>query len=175
MERHICILQNMHQSALALQALQTVLHVAGVIYPIMDNKCVAPILLVLKKTGTMLEEIRMMLMRKQGFTKKRLWVFMIEWLREKSFMLETKFSFIICIWNFFLEICALVGLDPLLFLIFFLWCSWNYKFRNKQSAQGQWASLETFLWRLDDRTHLFCGVSWTNLWRMSMPHVEPMT
>ena len=72
MERHICILQNMHQSALALQALQTVLHVAGVIYPIMDNKCVAPILLVLKKTGTMLEEIRMMLMRKQGFTKKRL-------------------------------------------------------------------------------------------------------
>jgi hypothetical protein len=58
MERHICILQNMHQSALALQALQTVLDVVGVIYPIMDSKWVAPILLVLKKTGTTLEEIQ---------------------------------------------------------------------------------------------------------------------
>jgi hypothetical protein len=66
-------------------------------------------------------------------------------------------------------------LNPLLLLIFFLWCSWNYKFRNEQSTQGQWASLEIFLWRLDDRTHRFCGVSWTNLWRMSMQHVKPMT
>jgi len=56
-ERHICIPQNVHQSALTLQALQTVLHDAGAIYPIMDSKWVAPILLVLKNIGTTLEEI----------------------------------------------------------------------------------------------------------------------
>ena len=43
MERHICVPQNVHQSALALQALQTVLHDAGVIYPITNSKWVAPI------------------------------------------------------------------------------------------------------------------------------------
>jgi len=50
--------QNMHLSVLALQALQTILHDAGVIYPITDSKWVAPILLVPKKTRTMLEEIQ---------------------------------------------------------------------------------------------------------------------
>ena len=39
---------------------------------------------------------------------------------------------------------------------------------------SKWIEL-TFLWRLDGRTHRFCRVSWTNLWRMSMPHVKPMT
>jgi len=63
---------------------------------------------------------RMMLMRMQGFTKKRPWVFMTEWLQERSFMLETKSFFIIPVWSFFLESCALVGLDPLLFLMFSL-------------------------------------------------------
>jgi hypothetical protein len=57
-ERHICVPQNVHQSTLALQALQTVLHDAGVITPITDSEWVASILLVPKKTGTMLEEIQ---------------------------------------------------------------------------------------------------------------------
>jgi hypothetical protein len=56
-ERHICVPQNMHQSALDLQALQTVLHDAGVIYPITDSEWVAPILLMPKKIGIPLEEI----------------------------------------------------------------------------------------------------------------------
>ena len=55
MERHICVPQNMHESALDLQ---TVLHDAGVIYPIMDSEWVAPILLVTKKIGITLEEIQ---------------------------------------------------------------------------------------------------------------------
>jgi len=58
MERRICVPQNMHESALALQALQTVLHDAGVIYPITDSEWVAPILLVPKKIGITLEEIQ---------------------------------------------------------------------------------------------------------------------
>jgi hypothetical protein len=57
-ERHICVPQNMHQSALALQALQTILHDVGVIPPITDSEWVASILLVPKKTGTTLEEIQ---------------------------------------------------------------------------------------------------------------------
>jgi len=57
MERHLCIPPNMQQSALALQALQTVLHDSGVIYPSTDSKWVVPILLVPKKTGITLEEI----------------------------------------------------------------------------------------------------------------------
>ena len=48
----------MHESALALQALQTVPHDAGVIHPIMDNEWVAPILLMPKKIGIMFEEIQ---------------------------------------------------------------------------------------------------------------------
>jgi hypothetical protein len=46
-----------HQSTLALQALQTILHDAGVIPLITDSEWVAPIFLVPKKTRTMLEEI----------------------------------------------------------------------------------------------------------------------
>jgi hypothetical protein len=57
MERHICVPQDVHQSALALQALQTVLHDAEVIPPITDSEWVASILLVPKKIGTTLEEI----------------------------------------------------------------------------------------------------------------------
>ena len=48
----------MHESALALQALQTVPHHTGVIHPIMDSEWVTPILLVPKKIGIMLEEIQ---------------------------------------------------------------------------------------------------------------------
>jgi len=44
---------------------------------------------------------------------------MTEWLQENSLMLETKSFFIIRVWNFSVESCALVGLDPLLFLMFF--------------------------------------------------------
>jgi hypothetical protein len=36
MERHICVSQNVHESALALQALQTVSHDTRVIHPIMN-------------------------------------------------------------------------------------------------------------------------------------------
>jgi len=57
-ERHICVPQNVHESALALQALQTVPHDAEVNYPIIDSKWVEPILLVPKKIGITLEEIR---------------------------------------------------------------------------------------------------------------------
>jgi len=66
---------------------------------------------------------KMMPTRMQGFTKKRPRVFMTKWLQKRSFILETKSFFIIHVWNFFLESCAIVGLDPLLFLMFFLWCS----------------------------------------------------
>jgi hypothetical protein len=38
MGRNICVPQNMHESTLDLQVLQTVLHDAGVIYPIMDSE-----------------------------------------------------------------------------------------------------------------------------------------
>jgi len=58
MERHICVPQNMHDSALDLQALQIVLHDAGVIYLITDSEWVAPILLLPKTIGIMLEEIQ---------------------------------------------------------------------------------------------------------------------
>jgi hypothetical protein len=58
MERHICVPQNVHESALALQALQTAPHDAGVIHPITDSKWVAPILLVAKKIEITLEEIQ---------------------------------------------------------------------------------------------------------------------
>jgi hypothetical protein len=57
-ERHICVPQNVHESTLALQALQTVPHDAEVNYPIIDSKWVEPILLVPKKIGITLEEIR---------------------------------------------------------------------------------------------------------------------
>ena len=50
--------QNVHESALALQALQTVSHDVGDIHPIMDSEWVAPILLVPKKIGITLEEIQ---------------------------------------------------------------------------------------------------------------------
>jgi len=58
MKRHICVPQNLHELALALKALQTVPHDAGVIHPIMDNEWVALILLVPKKIGITLEEIQ---------------------------------------------------------------------------------------------------------------------
>jgi hypothetical protein len=58
MKRHICVPQNVHESALALQALQTVPHNVVVICPIIDSKWVAPILLVPKKTRITLEEIQ---------------------------------------------------------------------------------------------------------------------
>jgi hypothetical protein len=57
-ERHICVPQNVYESALALEALQTVPHAAEVIYPIIDSKWVVPILLVPKKTGITLEDIQ---------------------------------------------------------------------------------------------------------------------
>jgi hypothetical protein len=58
MKRHICVPQNMHESTLALQALQTVPHDARVIHPIMDSEWVVPIFLVPKKIGITLEEIQ---------------------------------------------------------------------------------------------------------------------
>ena len=58
MKRHICVPQNIHESALALQALQIVLHDGGVIHPITESEWVAPIFLVPKKIGIMWEEIR---------------------------------------------------------------------------------------------------------------------
>ncbi|XP_052309176.1 uncharacterized protein LOC127905360 [Populus trichocarpa] len=58
MERHICVPQSVYQSALALQAFQTVPHDAKVILSITDSEWVASILLVPKKTGTTFKEIQ---------------------------------------------------------------------------------------------------------------------
>jgi len=58
MERNIFVAQNVHESTLDLQALQTVLHDARVIYPITDSEWVTPILLVPKRIGITLEEIQ---------------------------------------------------------------------------------------------------------------------
>ena len=58
MERNIFVAQNVHESTLDLQALQTVLHDARVIYPITDSEWVTLILLVPKKIGITLEEIQ---------------------------------------------------------------------------------------------------------------------
>jgi hypothetical protein len=58
MERHIYVPQNVHESTLDLQALQIVLHDAGVLHPVTDGEWVAPILLVPKKIGITLEEIQ---------------------------------------------------------------------------------------------------------------------
>jgi hypothetical protein len=57
MERNIFVAQNVHESTLDLQALQTVLHDARVIYSITDSEWVMPILLVPKRIGITLEEI----------------------------------------------------------------------------------------------------------------------
>jgi hypothetical protein len=57
-ERHICVPQSVYQSALALQAFQTVPHDAKVILFITDSEWVASILLVPKKTGTTFKEIQ---------------------------------------------------------------------------------------------------------------------
>jgi len=77
MERHICFPQNVHESTLALQ---TVSHNAGVIHPIMDSEWVAPILLVPKKIGITLEEIKKDAYENVRFffLKKRLRVSMTE-------------------------------------------------------------------------------------------------
>jgi hypothetical protein len=58
MERHVCVPRNVHDSELDLQALQIVLHDAGVIYLITNSEWVASILLVPKKIGITLEEIQ---------------------------------------------------------------------------------------------------------------------
>jgi hypothetical protein len=57
MERHICVPQSVYQSALALQAFQTVPHDAKIILSITNSEWVASILLVPKKTGTTIKEI----------------------------------------------------------------------------------------------------------------------
>jgi hypothetical protein len=57
-ERHICFPQHVHESALALQALQTVPHDAKVIPSITDSDWVASIFLVPKMIGITLEEIQ---------------------------------------------------------------------------------------------------------------------
>jgi hypothetical protein len=93
-ERHICVPQNMHQSALALQALQTVLHDAKVIYPIMNSKWVAPIFLVPKRTGITLKEIQNDAYENARICKEKTKSFHDRMITRKSLMLETK-SFII--------------------------------------------------------------------------------
>ena len=54
----MCVPKNIHESTLDLQALQIVPNDARFIYPITNNEWVAPILLVPKKIGIMVEEIR---------------------------------------------------------------------------------------------------------------------
>jgi len=78
MERHIGVPQNVHESALDFQALQIVLHDAGVIYLITDSEWVAPILLVPKKIGITLEEIQNDAYENARIYKERLIVFMTE-------------------------------------------------------------------------------------------------
>jgi hypothetical protein len=71
MARHICVPQNVHESALALQALQNVPHDARVIHPIMDSELVAPILLVPKKIGITLEEMQNDSYKNAGIYKEK--------------------------------------------------------------------------------------------------------
>jgi len=119
MERHICVPQNVHDSALDLQALQIVLHDARVIYPITDSKWVAPILLMPKKIGITLEEIWNDAYENARIYKEKTKSLHDRMITRKEFNVGDK-AFIIRVWNFFLESCALFGLDPLLFLMFFL-------------------------------------------------------
>jgi hypothetical protein len=58
MERHICVPQNMHESALALQVCKLFPMMQESFPSITDSEWVASILLVPKKTGTTLEEIQ---------------------------------------------------------------------------------------------------------------------
>ena len=72
MKRHICVPQNVHESALALQALQTVPHHTGVIHPIMEVNGWRLSFWCPKKLELCWKKYKMILMRMQGFTKKRL-------------------------------------------------------------------------------------------------------
>jgi hypothetical protein len=83
-----------HESVLVLQALQTVPHNTGVIYPIMDSVWVAPILLVPKKIGITLEEIQNDAYENARICKEKTKSFHDRMITRKSLMLETK-SFII--------------------------------------------------------------------------------
>ena len=110
----------MHESALALQALQTILHDAEVIPPITDTEWVASILLVPKKIGITLEEIRNDAYENARIYKEKTKSLHNRMITRKELNVGDKSFFIIRVRNFFLENYALVGLDHLLFLMFFL-------------------------------------------------------
>ena len=95
MENHIYVPQNMHESALALQALQTVPHDVRVIHPIMDSEWVAPILLVPKKIGITLEEIQNDAYENARIYKEKTKSLYDRMITRKSLMLEIKAFFII--------------------------------------------------------------------------------
>jgi len=78
MERHICVPQNVHESAFALQALQTVSHDAGVIHPSWTVNGWRLSFWCQKRLELRWKKYKMMLTRMQGFTKKRLRVSMTE-------------------------------------------------------------------------------------------------
>jgi len=120
MERHIYVPQNMHELALDLQALQTVLHDAGVIYPIMDSEWVAPILLVPKKIRIMLEEIQNDTYENARIYKEKTKSLHDRMITRKEFNVGDKVLLYHSRLKLFLESYALVGLDHLLFLMFFL-------------------------------------------------------
>jgi hypothetical protein len=80
---------------------------------------VAPILLMPKKIGITLEEIWNDAYENARIYKEKTKSLYDRMITRKEFNVGDK-AFIIRVWNFFLESCALFGLDPLLFLMFFL-------------------------------------------------------
>ena len=85
----------MHESTLALQALQTVPHDTGAIHPIMDSEWVALILLVPKKIAILLEEIQNDAYENARIYKEKIKSLHDRMITRKSLMLEIKAFFII--------------------------------------------------------------------------------
>jgi len=119
-ERHICVSQNVHKSTLALQALQTVPHDTKVILSITDSEWVASILLVPKKTGTTLEEIRNDAYENARIYKEKTTSLHDRIITRKEFHVRDKVLLYHSRLKLFPGSYVLVGLDHLLFLMFFL-------------------------------------------------------
>jgi len=106
--------------ALTLQALQTILHDAGVIPPITENEWVASILLVPKKTRTTLEEIWNDAYENARIYKEKTKSLHDRMLTRKEFHVGDKALLYHSRLKLFSGKLRSRGLDHLLFLMFFL-------------------------------------------------------
>ena len=116
MERHLYVPQNMCESALALQ---TVPQDAGVIHPIMDSEWVAPILFLPKKIGITLEEIQNDAYKNARIYKEKTKSLHDRMITRKEFNVGDKVLYHSHL-KLFPGKLRSVGLDPSLFLMFFL-------------------------------------------------------